>query len=445
MKLPEIGPTLNDLQVKGSTIPQILASEEANDLLSRANDEYWPWEDFKYKTGKLPFTPEELWIVLKFSRSKSAKKLPLLDATGRPFKYWLPDSTLQELHYIDRSVGGKLLFESIDPLPEAKEQYLISSLMEEAIASSQIEGAGTTRRIAKEMLRTNRKPQNKSEQSIINNYNTILMIKEKLREPMSAELLALFQTTLTMGTLDDPSTAGRFRTDEDAIAVVDQDGQTLHTPPPAAALPQAVQSLCDFANADTSAHFIHPVVRAIILHFGLAYLHPYCDGNGRTARALFYWSMLRQKYWLFEYLSISRIILRSRMQYLRAFLHAERDDCDLTYFVVYHLRAISLAIRELEDYLKRKQKQYREALGFLRNLPWMNYRQRALIQHALKHPEFVYTIESHKTSHNVAYQTARTDLLTLTDKGYLQQIGLGRRFQFIPAVDLPKLVAQGSA
>ena len=56
--------------------------------------------------------------------------------------------------------------------------------------------------------------------------------------------------------------------------------------------------------------FIHPMIRSIILHFWLAYDHPFVDGNGRTARALFYWSMLRHGYWLFEFISISQIILK---------------------------------------------------------------------------------------------------------------------------------------
>jgi hypothetical protein len=63
-------------------------------------------------------------------------------------------------------------------------------------------------------------------------------------------------------TLDDPADAGRHR-------------------PPGMQVP---------------AVFIHPVMRAITLHFWLAYDHPFCDGNGRTARALFYWSMLKQGY-----------------------------------------------------------------------------------------------------------------------------------------------------
>lgn len=442
MKLPEIGPSDKALLAKGPEfLIQIAGSSETHEIFRRANLEYWPWEDFKYKAQHPKFTPEDLWGYLKIIRSSSIKMLLFSDAHGKPFGFWLPEKVLEDLNQIDQSVGGGFLLEGTNILPESKEQYIISSLMEEAIASSQIEGAVTTRRVAKEMLRKNLKPQDHSQRMILNNYKTILAIKETLDEPMSIELLNRFHRMITENTLDDPATSGRFRKEDEPIQVIDQeDGQVLHTPPPSGKLPELVRHLCDFANVKQDPSFIHPVIKAIILHFWLAYLHPYVDGNGRTARTLFYWYMLKRKYWLFEYLSISRIFIKSRGQYLRAFLHSESDDGDLTYFIVYHLRAIWLAIQELQDYLKRKQREYREALSLLKKASWMNYRQQALIQHALKHPDFIYTIESHRNSHNVTYQTARTDLLTLAKKGYLEKIKSGRAFQFTVPLDLPKKV-----
>lgn len=59
-------------------------------------------------------------------------------------------------------------------------------------------------------------------------------------------------------------------------------------------------AMCAFPNGHLPDTFIHPAIRAIILHFWLGYDHPFVDGNGRTARALFYWAMLRQNYSLFE-------------------------------------------------------------------------------------------------------------------------------------------------
>lgn len=443
MKLPEIGPNFRMGFPKDPKLFHEMAlSDEVNNIIRRANNEYWPWEDFKYKAKHPTITPEDLWSFLKLSRVRARKKLPFIDIRGKTFSYWLPDSTLEDLHQIDKSVGGGFLIEDKGILPEAKKQYLINSLMEEAIASSQIEGAATTRKVAKEMLRRNLRPRNRSDQMIINNYNTILTIKDTIDQPLSMDLLNRFHKMMTEKTLDDPNAAGRFRKEDEPIQVIDEGGQILHIPPAAKDLSDLVGKLCAFGNSQLGQEFIHPVVRAIILHFSLAYIHPYVDGNGRTARALFYWHMLRNEYWLFEYLSISRIILKSRTTYLRAFLHAERDDCDLTYFIFYHLRAIRLAIRELQSYIARKQAEYRKVVTLLKRAAWMNYRQQALIQHALRHPEFIYSVESHKNSHNITHQTARTDLLELAKRGYLESFKLGRKFQFAVPADLPRKAAK---
>ncbi len=130
--------------------------------------------------------------------------------------------------------------------------------------------------------------------------------------------------------------------------------EILHDPPKAHELPDRIELFCEFANSQKhDPRFIHPVVKGILLHFWLAYIHPFADGNGRTARALFYWYMLANDYWLFEYLPISYHLKKSRAQYEKAFLYAEQDGDDATYFIVYHLKAIERALRSLQDYLAK--------------------------------------------------------------------------------------------
>ena len=117
-------------------------------------------------------------------------------------------------------------------------------------------------------------------------------------------------------------------------------------------------AMCSFANDRSSPGFMHPAIQSIILHFWLAYDHPFVDGNGRTARALFYWSMLHYGYWLFEYVSISQTIVRGSVQYGEAFLHTETDDNDLTYFIVYHLDVINRSIAELHRFIENRGRSF---------------------------------------------------------------------------------------
>lgn len=222
--------------------------------------------------------------------------------------------------------------------------------------------------------------------------------------------------------------------------VQDQEGQLLHRPPDAHELEARLQALCDFANGSHDTEFLHPVIRAIVLHFWLAYDHPFVDGNGRTARALFYWSMAAQGYWLCEYISISRVLMKSPTQYYRAFLYSEHDDNDATYFILNQLKVVQQAIEDLHAYLSDKSGEMArtEAL-FGRTLQERfnaNARQLALLNHALKHPQFAYTIGAHQRSHGVSYETARVDLLSLADAKLLELRKRGRQFVFISPVNL---------
>lgn len=437
MKIPEKAPNFKDL-LKQPITPEL--ADKTKELIRKANNEYVYWDDLKYQPMPEGVLPEMVWVLLKLSRYMSIRQMPLTDSQGQSFGYWLPDCVLREIHFIDQQAGGSMLVDEHSALSEEKKRYIVKSLIEEAISSSQIEGAATTRVVAKEMLRTDRAPKDRSEQMILNNYLSMQMLKNHLREPLSIELIQNIHAHMTKDTLEDPSWAGRFRTpDDDSIHVFDADGQTvLHVPPKASAVPLLMQDLCTFINSDKEEEFVNPIIKGILLHFWLAYVHPFMDGNGRTARALFYWYMLRQNYWLFEYLSVSSAIQSARIQYYRSFLYSEMDDNDATYFIVYSLKAIHKAIEKLNSYLERKQKEKRQAKRLTTQLPSLNIRQRTLLASALEKPGEVFTLEVHANIHGVTYQTARTDLLALKDMGLLEMRKVGRKFVFTAAADLKK-------
>ncbi|QQR90923.1 MAG: Fic family protein [Myxococcales bacterium] len=179
-------------------------------------------------------------------------------------------------------------------------------------------------------------------------------------------------------------------------------------------------------------------MRAIIIHFWLAYDHPFVDGNGRTARALFYWSMLRSEYWLFEYISISNMILEAPKKYYRAFLYTETDDNDLTYFLLYHLEIIQKAIKALYAYIARKSEERRDVWNKLEHEQDLNERQINVLSNALKNTHYSLSIKHHQHTYKVVYQTARADLLELEEKGFLKSKKVGRKFVFYPAPDLKR-------
>lgn len=408
---------------------------------------YLHWDKLRHLPAPDGFTPEQWWLGIKMARRKNYKPLPFTDKRGLPFCYCLPAIVQKELHWLDRHASGTLQAEEAITDPQTRNTYLIRSLIEEAINSSQLEGASTTQNVAKEMIRQERAPRNKSEQMIFNNYQAMRFIRECKSDPLTPSLVFELQRILTRDTLDDASQAGRFRHADENIRVVDNASHVvLHEPPPAHELPARMQALCDFANAESLQSappdvFLHPVVRSIALHFMLSYDHPFCDGNGRTARALFYWAMARQGYWLTEFISISRVIKKSPAQYGRAYLHSETDDNDATYFLIHQLEVIHHAITALHEFLRDKVRDISEAEQMLtqnaRLKDRLNFRQLALLRHALKHPRFGYVIEEHQRSHGISYDVARKDLLFMAEElKLLTKTKDGKRYLFVVPEDL---------
>jgi Fic family protein len=328
---------------------------------------------------------------------------------------------------------------------QARQHYLVNSLMEEAIRSSQLEGATTSRRVAKELLRSGREPSNRSERMIFNNYRALLFMRDDLGGVLTPDDVLELHRILTEGTLDNPDAAGRLqRPDEERIAVYDRaTGGLLHRPPPADQLPERLSKLCDFANEPNDGdRFIHPVVRGILLHFWLAYDHPFEDGNGRTARALFYWFMRARGYWLVEYLSISRILRKAPAQYGRSFLLTKTDERDTTYFLLYQLEVIHRAVGELHEYLRSKISEVQAVERLIRGSAHFNHRQLALLSDAVRNPANHYTLQSHAASHNTTHETARTDLSQLMDRDLLKRERVGRRHVFSAQDGLPERLAR---
>ncbi|MDH2433411.1 Fic family protein [Pokkaliibacter sp. MBI-7] len=452
MKIPESPIPYQQLLAK------LLNVDGGNDVLTKvmtssigATDtkgRYLHWEKVKYLPAPEGFTSESYWFAMKTARRKMQKKTPFLAKDGSNFWYCVPDVLQKELHWLDQNTAGSISMNSPVTNAHTRDTYLVSSLIEESISSSQLEGASTTRNVAKEMLRQNRTPKDHSEQMIYNNYAAMRLIREFREDDLTEPLMLELHRILTQGTLEEASKAGHYRHMADDIHVVDSSVQeVLHTPPAADELPERMSRLCWFANQTDEDAFVHPVIKAILLHFMIGYDHPFVDGNGRTARALFYWAMSKYGYWLMEYISISNIIKQAPVQYGKAYLHVETDENDLTYFLIHQVQVIKEAVVSLQNYLQRKASELEEAESLLersRARGELNHRQLSLLKHALKNPGAIYRIQEHQSSHAISYQTARTDLLRMSDVwGLLRKRKYGREFVFASPQSLRELLAAG--
>ena len=325
------------------------------EFLQQINEpHYLYWDDMKYKQMPEGLTPEETWFLVRQFRNAVSRATPVRIEKKDYFR-WIRLPYVDEfLHKIDISSGGQI-FTTMDALSESNKQKFISrGILEEAIASSQLEGAHTTRQAAKKMITEKREPRNKDEQMILNNYNTIVKIDEDYKsQPLSEALLFEMHRMLTQKTIENEQ-QGRYRKDADSIVVqgiIGTQEYTTHVPPDENFIKEEIKKVIEFANDEDGKEFLHPIIKAIFLHFWIGYLHPFVDGNGRLARTLFYWYLLKKKYWTFMYLPISLVIKRAPIQYSMAYIYSEQDSHDATYFFDFHIRKIMQALDDFNEYI----------------------------------------------------------------------------------------------
>lgn len=392
-----------------------------NAVFNKIHDEYMYWDKAKYLAPK-GVDANVFWQAVKLKRDISRIDI---NFGSLNFHFTVTGRMQQMLHEFDMKFGGNM--ESGGIIPEKDHKvYLVSSIMEEAIASSQMEGASTTRKVAKEMLRKQMSPTNKSQQMIANNYATIQYLVEHKDETFSIGSLLNIHRLISSKTLERATDEGAFRPGDNIMVMNSISGEVVHTPPPAKDLEKLLEGLCDFANGNSKEPFIHPIIKGIIIHFMLAYFHPFVDGNGRTARSLVYWYLLKNGYWMTEYLSISRIIYRSKAKYERSFLYAEMDGLDLTYFIMYNMLAMKKAYEELKEYLQRKIREQQSLLSFHGTCE-INERQAYIIRIFSETPNTVLTAKELTSRFSVGIKTIRSDLQRLAKIGLLRELPIDKR------------------
>ena len=407
--------------------------------------EYRPWE-YYFRAEPVPegLSREAWWYAVRTARASTARPTPFVMKDGTRLTFNLPDRFLRLNEEITAQARGQVELPGEVATQGMRDRYLINSLYEEAITSSQMEGASTTRRDAKKMLREKKDPRDRSERMILNNFLALEYVRDHLGEELTPEFICGVHRIVTDGTLDEAEDAGRLqRQGEERIRIYGSGGddQLLHVPPPAEELPERLKRLCDFANGvgEYASQYVPPLVRALIVHFMMGYDHYFVDGNGRTARVIAQWVMLREGFFLMDFVPVSRLLRKAPAKYARSFLEVEQDEGDLTYFLIWHAQIILRGICELHDYLARKSKEMEQVKHLLR-LTDLNNRQIGVIEEALKNSAITVTAAAHANKFRVTPQTAHADLRGLEDGGYLMRTKRGRSFEWYPVTDLQRRV-----
>lgn len=404
------------------------------DFIANVNgSEYLFWDKIRYKQPAPPeLSREELWFAVKTVRRLNSIDTVIKSESGKYFT-WLKNKKLEKFyHEIDMSTGGELFVLKVDYDKFTKQKLITRGTMEEAIASSQLEGANTSRVIAKQFLREGRKPRNESEQMILNNYNAIKVLEDEYKNrQMDFDLICELHGMITKDTLSADGEIPRIRKEgEDIFIISGSNGKIYHKAPDISFVKGELDRFILFANDQLQHDFIHPIAKAIMLHFWVGYLHPFTDGNGRLARLIFYWYLLKNGYWAFSYLPISKIIKKAPMQYSMAYVYAEQDDNDMTYFIDFNIRKIELAVKDFKEYIERLAVLNRKMNKTAEAKHRLNERQIQLLQYLHGDPDGKTSLKAHMNVYQISRKTAISDLKRLLFLGLLDSKKIGRNIYY---------------
>lgn len=396
---------------------------------------------------KHPKQADAIWSVLSTLRESSATRLPMVDLDGNKAKLNQTFQIGKIISLVDRVTTSSAIQEILSGL--FSDPRLMSDLLnEEPISSSQLEGAATTTRVALEMLESNRKPANESEMMIARNRDMMIFIRQSdiLSQDLTGDLIRRVHERATQAISNEHYRPGLMRQSNDVNVQDVRTGEVIFHPPNFGELPDRISELCDWVNTPhhtlNGSEYIHPLIKACVLHFMIGWLHPFNDGNGRTARGLFYWMMMKYGYTGFEYISISKYLKNSPVAYGTAYLNCEYDRFDLTYFIDYSLRQIQLAISEFADYIK-KQREIFEYLtsGFVgsERFGTLNERQRKIVISGLMRGGRCYSAGLISRLYNVAFNTAKSDLEAIADNDFFKESNIGKQKMYFTPKSLKQL------
>ncbi|MFT7560837.1 MAG: Fic family protein [Flavobacteriales bacterium] len=399
---------------------------------------YLPFDELRHRIdGSLNHSL--VWSLTKYARRSQQNKVIALGEPQKVCHYALTPLIQKAISEVDRNTTSASLEWISSKIGEKSQvQYLLNDLIEdESISSSQLEGAATTTRAAKDLLKRNRKPRSEDERMILGNYKMMLFAWDKRNEPLSIDLLLDMHKVGVEGIDDDTYTPGNFRQSND-VHVVDSDGNVVHAPPPFETIERRLGHIIDWANTDHDEYedqsYLHPLIKAITLHFCIGYEHPFRDGNGRVARALFYWYMFKKDFAAFRYIAISVLLKMAPIKYGKSYIHTETDGMDLTYFIEHQGSVIIRAI----DKFKKSYKQ--TAFEIERFNEWMfksglyrhlNDKQRTVFQVAKNGTAIVFTIRGVENKLGCSYNTASAVLNGLVHLKLFRKVKEGREWLYL--------------
>jgi Fic family protein len=345
------------------------------------------------------------------------------------FWFYPADVIQKKIDEIERL--GKKLYETINRNAAFKTDFLLDSTIEEAITSAIYEGAHSTRAQAQQLIASGERPKNKDEWMLVNNFRAMRWIQGNRNKPLSREVVLHLHKLVTENTLegDDINFCGKFRNDKVYIGPHEGVDHRL--------IESAVDEMLELTT--NNRRYFHPLVKGILIHYFIGYIHPFFDGNGRTARALFYYKAMRSELNYVELLSVSAYLKEHGKQYEKAFQKVKENDYDITYFIDFCLDSMASALKEVS-----RKVGYLLRLMDLKERFELSSQQVGLLQRMALHKFRTIDAEEYAQQISKSREFARQELKQLLELGFVNESKTGKKLVYkVNAERLKELYQSG--
>jgi Fic family protein len=375
---------------------------------------YRTLEEIKYR-AKESGDAQLKWddLNLKIIKHRKTNAIPLFIKTlGKNFWFFPADCINQKADELERR--GTLLHQKIMSHKSFKDEFFTDSLVEEAITSAIYEGANSTRAKAQELITSGDPPKSKDEWMLINNYKAMKWIQEHKNKDVSLDLIKEIHAIVT-------NFQGKFR--NDVVYVHSSKNEIAHEGIKHNLIEDTLKEAIEVTTKNP--RYFPKVIRGILLHYFIAYIHPFFDGNGRTARTLFYFKAMKNNLSFVELLSISAYLKNHGPTYEKAYKKVVENDLDITYFIDFNLDALLEAIKNVEhkvEYLlklnnfKERFKISDNQIGLLQRLALNKFRK--------------ISIEEYAAQIDKSREIARVELKELCNLNFLEEEKLSKKFVY---------------
>lgn len=391
--------------------------------LKYTQESYKTLDEIKYRLNQVGQPPSE-WseISKKILRYRKTAAVPLfIKSIDTKFWFFQADCILKKAHEIEKL--GLALYEKINTESAFAKEFKLDSTIEEAITSAIYEGASSTRAKAQELIATQTPPKSKDEWMLVNNYQALLWIKENHSTAMTIDLINQVHAIVTKNTLagDDINYSGKHR--DDRVYVYSPTQELKHEGVEHQKLIPALMEAIDLITKNQ--RYFPALLKGILSHYFISYIHPYFDGNGRTARTMFYYKAIKNELPFVELLSVSAYLKNHGKQYEKSFEKVVENDFDITYFIDFNLDALWEALKKVDSKVK-----FLLTINTLEKKLNLSVHQIGLLQKLALHRFRTYDIEAYAKSIDKSREIARQELRQLADLGLLKEMKQGKKFVY---------------